>query len=49
MGFVVVEVSLELPQCLVASGSEESILHSPSLDHVEQNQENLREEIVKKW
>lgn len=33
-GFVVVEVSMELPDCLETPGSEESILHSPSLDRV---------------
>lgn len=33
-GFVVVEVSMELSDSLGTPGSEESILHSPSLDHV---------------
>lgn len=31
---MVVEVSMELPDCLETPGSEESILHSPSLDRV---------------
>lgn len=34
MDFVVVEVSLELPDCLGLPGGEESILHTLSLDHV---------------
>lgn len=34
VGFVVVEVTLELPDCLGPPGSEESILHTPSLDHM---------------
>lgn len=33
-GFVVVEFSMDLPDCLGTPESEESILHSPSLDHV---------------
>lgn len=51
--FVVVEVSLELPDCLGLPRVEESILHTLSLDHVGRKSRaepgEFEEQVLKKW